>query len=106
MPKFKQTCPTCNYVNIFKVSWIDPELFTDPEKAQVSRAAWCSSCGTLVGTKYKFLDKDTIEVLDTFLPTPKGVPPVAETVQDDHPSEPEDKEKAQKNENFFDSFEE
>jgi hypothetical protein len=83
MPILEQTCQICNHINSFRVSYIDPNLYTNPETASVSRASWCIKCGTLIGAKYKCIAEDTVELLDSFLPTPKSVPDNKPYVKDE-----------------------
>ena len=63
MPTLEHKCPSCSNLNKIEVGYVDPSLYTKPEKASVTRAHWCSKCNELIGCKYRFPNPNTVEFI-------------------------------------------
>lgn len=61
---FQHTCTACKCSTKISTSWIDPSLYTDPEKASITHVWWCKSCREGQAVRLQFLPENDCVVLE------------------------------------------
>lgn len=66
MPRstFEHTCSECNRTLEIETAWINPELYTDPEKAVKSSTWWCPKCTAGQAAQLQMLPEQQVEVIE------------------------------------------
>jgi hypothetical protein len=61
---YNHECSHCNQTYEVKQSWIDPKIFTTPDKAHVTSSFWCQKCEKGQAVKLLMLPEQKVEVVE------------------------------------------
>lgn len=69
MPELKFTCRKCKLPKSRIVTYMDPKLFTNPEKAVIKSLFWCSDCNKNTGLEYQCVAPNKVVLVGQFEPS-------------------------------------
>lgn len=61
---YQHTCSACNKSYVRQEPWIDPNLYTNPERAFKTTTFWCPKCREGQAVRFLMRPNNTIEVVE------------------------------------------